>query len=145
MGFDCRTYICLGKQTLGVHKQKLLCTRTQEKEAVTPEETDPDLLVVSSNLQWRHGLVEACCRVKGTEQNSVCMGPFEGGHHYLHYLYHNLVSGEKKREGTQPCSSTENLNKSLLSMAPPTRTRPSFPHSQSTPSGSFHKPIILIH
>ena len=25
------------------HKQKLICTRTQEKEAVTPQETDPDL------------------------------------------------------------------------------------------------------
>ena len=24
------------------------------------------------------------------------------------------------------------------------RTRPSFPHSQSLPSGSFHKPLILI-
>ena len=32
-----------------------------------------------------------------------------------------------------------------LSTAPPTRTRPSFPQSQSFPSGSFHKPLILIH
>ena len=32
-----------GKQTVGVHKQKLVCTRTQEKGAVTPQETDPDL------------------------------------------------------------------------------------------------------
>ena len=30
-------------------------------------------------------------------------------------------------------------------MAPPNRTRPSFPHSQSLQSGSFHKPLILIH
>ena len=30
-------------------------------------------------------------------------------------------------------------------MAPPIRTRPSFPHSQSLPSGSFHKPLILLH
>ena len=29
-------------------------------------------------------------------------------------------------------------------MALPTRVRPSFPHSQSLPSGSFHKPPILI-
>ena len=26
-------------------KKKILCTRTQEKEAVTPQETDPDLPV----------------------------------------------------------------------------------------------------
>ena len=35
----------LGKQTLGGHKQKLVCTRIQEKGAVTPQETDPDLPV----------------------------------------------------------------------------------------------------
>ena len=40
---DYRTYTELGKQTLGGHKQNLLCTRTHEKGAVTPQETDPDL------------------------------------------------------------------------------------------------------
>ena len=34
-----------GKQTLGGHKQKLVCTRTQEKGAGTPQETDSDLPV----------------------------------------------------------------------------------------------------
>ena len=32
----------------------------------------------------------ACCRVGGTECSSVCLGPSEGGHHYLHYLPHSL-------------------------------------------------------
>ena len=36
----------LGKQTLGAHKQNIMHTRTQEKGAVTPQETDPDLLVI---------------------------------------------------------------------------------------------------
>ena len=36
-----RTYTGLGKQTLGRHKQNLVCIRTQEKGAVTPQETDP--------------------------------------------------------------------------------------------------------
>ena len=31
------------KQTLGGHKQNLVCTRTQKKGAVTPLKTDPDL------------------------------------------------------------------------------------------------------
>ena len=39
----------------------------------------------------------------------------------------------------------KNWIKDLLSMAPPIRTRPSFPLSQSLPSESFHKPLILIH
>ena len=45
MGFDYRTSTVLGKQALGGHKQNLVCTRTQEKEAVTPQETEPDLPV----------------------------------------------------------------------------------------------------
>ena len=49
------------------------------------------------------------------------------------------------REGTQPHPSTENWIKDLLNMALPIRTRPSFPHSQSFPPGSFNKPFILIH
>ena len=48
-------------------------------------------------------------------------------------------------EGTQSHPSTENWIKDLLSMAPPIRTRPRFPHSQSLPSGSFYKPLILLH
>ena len=45
MGFDNRTSTELGKQTLRGHKQNLVCTRTQEKGAVTPQETEPDLPV----------------------------------------------------------------------------------------------------
>ena len=44
MGFDYRTYMGLGKQTFGGHKQNLVSTRTQEKGAVTPQ-SDPDLPV----------------------------------------------------------------------------------------------------
>ena len=38
-----RTYTGLGKQTLAGQKQNLMCTRTQEKGAVTAQKTDPDL------------------------------------------------------------------------------------------------------
>ena len=40
-----RTYTGLGKRTLGGHRQNLGSTRTQEKGAVTPQESDPDLHV----------------------------------------------------------------------------------------------------
>ena len=43
MGFDYRTYTGLGKQTLEENIQNLLSTRTQEKGAVTAQETEPDL------------------------------------------------------------------------------------------------------
>ena len=45
MGFDCRTFTGLGKQTLGEHKQNLACTRSQEKGAVSLQETESDLHV----------------------------------------------------------------------------------------------------
>ena len=40
-----RTYTGLGKQTLGGQKQNFVHTRTQEKGAMTSQETDPDLPV----------------------------------------------------------------------------------------------------
>ena len=58
---------------------------------------------------------------------------------------------EAKEKGTwvqlkcQPCPSTENWIKDLLSMASPIRARPRFPHSQALPSGTFNKPLSLIH
>ena len=48
-------------------------------------------------------------------------------------------------DGAEPCPSTENWIKDLLSMVPPIRTRSSFSHSQSLPSGNLHKPLILLH
>ena len=47
-----------------------------------------------TSFQQRHGLVVACCRVGGTEYSSKCMGSFEGGHHYLHYLHNSLAPGK---------------------------------------------------
>ena len=55
-----------------------------------------------------------------------------------------VLSQVKQQGGKQPCPSTENWIKHLLSMVPPIRTRPSFPHSQSLPTGSFHKRLIFL-
>ena len=37
--------LVMDRQTLAGHKQNLVCTRTQEKGAETPQRTDPDLPV----------------------------------------------------------------------------------------------------
>ena len=58
--------------------------------------------------------------------------------------HHQFGLRSNNREGTQPRPSTENWTKDWLSMAPPIRIRPSFPYSQSHPTESFHKPLILI-
>ena len=59
-----------------------------------------------------------------------------------HYWATNLLTNN--REGTQLHPPTENWIKDLLSLAPPIRTRPRFPLSQSLQSGNFHKPLILL-
>ena len=64
-------------------------------------------LWVSRSLWWRCGSTVACCRVGGPECSRVCMGPFEGWGHYLHYLHHSLASGQTRRGGTQPHPSTK--------------------------------------
>ena len=47
VGYDYRTSTGLGKQTPGGHKQKFVCNRSQEKGAVFPQDTEPDLPWVS--------------------------------------------------------------------------------------------------
>jgi len=73
---------------------------------------------------------------------AVGINPFKGG---LHYPYHSLASGQTTGREHSSRSPRENVIKDLLIMALPTRGRPSFPHSQSLPSGSFQKPPVLIH
>ena len=90
-----RTYTGLGKQTPGGHKQNLVCTRIQEKGAVTSQETDTHLTVSVQESLCEVRSVVACCRPGGTECSSARMGHFEEGHHYLHYLHHSLASGHQ--------------------------------------------------
>ena len=83
----------MGKQTLGGHKQNTVCTRTQDKGAVAPQETDPDLPVnvqESPGESWVGGGLLQCWG--GTKCSSAHTGQFEGGRRYLKYLHHPLVS-----------------------------------------------------
>ena len=93
MGFDYRTFPGLWRQILGGHKQNLLHTRSEEKEAVSPQQTKPDLLVsiqecaaevwVNSGLLWGQGhLIQ-----QSWELWHAGISPFEGGRHYHHYPY----------------------------------------------------------
>ena len=85
----------------------------------------------------------ARCRAAGTECSLACVGPLKET--TTVFITYSIVWLQvSNREATQPQPSTENCIKDLLNMAPPTR-RLSFPLSQSLPSGSFHKPLILLH
>ena len=70
---------------------------------MTLQETDPHLHVsVQESPTETLGLVVACCKVGGTECSSERTGPFEGGHHYLHYLDHSLVSDQTTEREHSP-------------------------------------------
>ena len=98
----------------------------QEKGAVTPQETDPDL-----PMSVQESVEEACCRAGGTDCIIASMGPFEGGRHHI-FIISTIVWPQVT--GTQ---STEDWIKNLLSMALPIRTRPSFPLSLSHQEASI--------
>ena len=59
-------------------------------------------------------------------------------------LHQSLVSVQTTGREHSPTHQQKTGLKVLLSMVPPIRTRPSFSQSHSFPSGSFHKPLILI-
>ena len=62
------------------------------------------------------------------------------------FITSTIVWPQVKQQGGKIAPPiTENWIKDLLNRALPIRTRPSFPLSQSLPSESFHKPLILIH
>ena len=70
--------------------------------------------------------------------------PFEGGHHYLHYLHNTLASDQTTGREHRPAHQQKIGLKIYWAWALPIRTRPSFPLNQFLPSGSFHKSLILI-
>ena len=86
-----RTYMGLGKQTLGGHKQNLVHIRTQKKRAVTPQETDPDWPGSAQESPVEVWVSGGLFQGWGTECGSICMGPSQGGCHDLHYLHHSLA------------------------------------------------------
>ena len=116
-------------ETLGGHKQNLMHTRTQEKGAVTPQETDPDLPVrvweslaeawVISGLPLGQGH----WLQQSWEAWHADISPFKGSQHYCHYPYHSLASGSELQWGNTAPPINGKLDKDLLSTALPTRAR----------------------
>ena len=76
--------------------QTKLCKQGPRRKERWPHKRLTQTLPVSvQEFPQRHGSTVACCRVRDTECGSACMRPFEGGHCYLHYLHHSLISGLK--------------------------------------------------
>ena len=61
---------------------------------MTPQETEPDLPVSVQESPGESWVSGGLLQAQDTECSNACMGPSEGGHRYLHYLHHSLVSGQ---------------------------------------------------
>ena len=69
-----------------------MCTGPRRKEQWPHKRLIQACLGVCRSLLRRRGSVGTCCRIGGTECSSTCMGSFEWGCHYLHYLHHSFSS-----------------------------------------------------
>ena len=58
------------------------------------EETDPDLPVSVQESPEEAQVGSGLLQTGSTKCNSICLGPFEGGCHYRHYLHHSLASDQ---------------------------------------------------
>ena len=67
----------LGKKTLGGHKQNPVCTRTQDKEAVATQESDPDFPVSVQESLAEVWVDSDCPGIRGTDYNSPGINTFE--------------------------------------------------------------------
>ena len=56
-----------------------------------PRGTDPDLPMSVQEFLVEAWVGGGLLQVAGTEYSSACLGPFERGCHYLHYLHHSLI------------------------------------------------------
>ena len=88
----------------------------------------------------------------GQEEKGTTEDEMAGWHHRLSGHEFGWTPGVGDGQGGLACwgswggkSQTWLSNWTELSMALPIRAKHSFPHSQSFPSGSFHKPLIFIH
>ena len=123
-----RTYTILGKHSLGGHKQSLVHTWTQDKGAVTPQETDPDMPMIvqaSPTEAWVSG------------------DPLQGLLKEVATIFITTmeVCPQVKQQGGKTAPRINRKSKDLLNMILPIRATPRFPLSQSLLS-SFCLPSI---
>ena len=140
-----RTYTGLGKQNLEGTNRTLCTPGPRRKEQWPHKRLTQTCPWVSRSLWRRCGSAMACCRVGAlsvTVRSSDLLKEVA-----IIFIASTIVWPQvNNRKGTQPHPSTENWIGDLLSMALPiNQNRPSFSLSQSFPSESFHKPVILLH
>ena len=127
----------LGKQILGCTNRTLCAPGPRRKEQWSHKRLTQTCLWVSRSLWQRCGSVVAYCRVGSTEGCSSCTGTF-WRRSPLSSL-HTIVWSQVKQQG----GNTENWINIYWAWHPH-KIKTQFA-TQSLPSRSFHKLLILIH
>ena len=91
-----------GKQTLGGHKQNLVCTRTQEKGAVNPQETDLDMTMSVQKSPAEAWVGGGLLHGQSLSAVMCAWDILKEVPHYLHYLHHSLASGQTTGKEHRP-------------------------------------------
>ena len=88
---------------------KTLCkqARTQEKGAVSPQETEPGLPVSVQESVVEVWVDSGLLRGQDTEYNSAVINPFQGDLHYCHYTYHSLATGQTTGREYSPSTAQQ--------------------------------------
>ena len=120
---------------------KTLCTRTQKKGAVTQQEADPDWPVSVQESQSGCGLAVACCRVGAL---SVCMDLLKEV--AIIFITSIIVWPQVKQQGGNTALPiNRKLDLKFTKHGATHQNKTQFPLILSLPSGSFHKPLTLLH
>ena len=120
-----------------------MCTRTQEKGAVTPQETDQTCqcpgIPGGGVGRWWPAVGSGALSVAAHAQDFLKEVP-------VIFIISTIVWPQVKQQGgnTAPPINRK-LDERFPEHGPLIRTRPSFPFRQSLPSRRFHKPLIPIH
>jgi len=114
-----------------------------DAEAETPLLWPPDV------KNWLTGIDPDAGKGWRQEEREMTEDEMVGWHHRLKEHEFEQAPGIGNGQGSLSCCSPwghkESDRTEWLNWTEPIRTRPSFPHSQSLPSGSFLKPLFLIH
>ena len=73
-----------GNRLLDGTNRTLCAQGPRSKEQCPPQENDPDFPISVQESPAEAWVGGGLLQGQGTEGSSACLGPFEGGHHYLH-------------------------------------------------------------
>ena len=123
---------------------RLLCTLGPRRKEQWPHKRLTQTCPwVSRSLLQRRGSAVACCRGRGAECSSACLGPFEGVS--IIFINSTIVSPQVKQQGgTQPRLSTETGLKICWTWPRPWEQDPVSPSVslpiRKLPQASYHYP-----